>query len=1217
MSSPTNTSSVCTRFVHNAWKKDFCSNCFKSKEEHKTVKASTKQPLKQHQPDATPSKSSIKNSSAQKKKKYKVSFPKEVSEVIGFGGEWADSDHSSDDEEALKRQQEEEQQQLKMMAQKAAAEALSVEIVEQDYSKVTKSNTEFNTNINNLLASPTPSTESNIKRSFAALKLGTSSSPKETKKETLKITVLPFSTNSNKSHSKVTEIKQIFGSSASLNGSHPPPSPATKKSGQLTVSSTPLTNGHKTEVVSSCKVSTVVVNPPAMEEEAPPTTVTGPPVVNNSPEIVSVTEKSLLEEISETLEKNKSIELTSVKPPAEVVDAVPKRDAIRLEIKNPLNKVLPTTVPAEKQEGTVNNSPAGAKRPINRNVPITKDHVKPKISVFAKKFDLPPKEDDSDVSDLDTLDFYENVKGTDAKLKSGGQKNSSFFSSQLISDMFLTNKPISRHLKSVHSEVYDLSERTYGKITSDGLIMTKSLGTGDANDSHTSSNFDSSSSSSCSDEETNQRSESDSGIVANEYQNVVVVEQQKTVPEEEEGFFYDDVVKDTTGSAGGKKELFSPEKSRELAGEPDGSSETDSNSEVPALPSSSPPPSFGEEEEHEEEEERNVSVGQGDKPKVPLKPNGFLGKTNAKDLDEVDHQEETQRPVEKLTVSRESSLGSESKLKKGRAPNPPPSPEMLDTGIAPLRDEERSVDTEINTIYMRNPMANLKSSSPVIREKDKRGRATINPKFRSLNSINSFQKNVILNRATTPEPMPRKSLSMSHEDLLLDAGGVDGKTKSMKKTKLFSIKKFLRMGSSSTTNLHASSTSLANQKLSDIPVETRSENGDSPKAKPRLVIIHPIDINPSAVEVVKTPTSCTSTPDIPGKLSDDHKIVSGKPPAPPIRATSIESSKPNRPPPPKSVETRRKQQEHIVASQEIQKAVAGAKVVDTVYANLGEVRSAIAPRKPERTASMREREERQLELMKRRAAIKGRDPSPTEHQEQHLPGQVAPSPTMACQGKLPASKVEIFERNLVHGSPQGSVRGLAKQSGVEGIKSSVQKMTSTIDNYLKDRSEDHQEQQQQKQQDDPRPVTNLVANKFNSTNSILKDYGSSSSPSPGVAKKMHFSESVEMRHYEPVVVSQKQDRMSLPDVMDSVYGSATNLRQVAPKGPPVGKGFGQLPRAISMSYCGSEMGESEIYSPYSFCGSEAGGDVAYEDPQFGWNTGSVSGGGVIAAGRWR
>lgn len=49
-----------------------------------------------------------------------------------------------------------------------------------------------------------------------------------------------------------------------------------------------------------------------------------------------------------------------------------------------------------------------------------------------------------------------------------------------------------------------------------------------------------------------------------------------------------------------------------------------------------------------------------------------------------------------------------------------------------------------------------------------------------------------------------------------------------------------------------------------------------------------------------------------------------------------------------------------------------------------------------------------------------------------------------------------------------------------------------------------------------------------------------------------------------------------------------------------------LPRAISMSYCGSEMGESEIYSPYSFCGSEASCDVALGDPHDGWggNTGS-------------
>lgn len=38
-----------------------------------------------------------------------------------------------------------------------------------------------------------------------------------------------------------------------------------------------------------------------------------------------------------------------------------------------------------------------------------------------------------------------------------------------------------------------------------------------------------------------------------------------------------------------------------------------------------------------------------------------------------------------------------------------------------------------------------------------------------------------------------------------------------------------------------------------------------------------------------------------------------------------------------------------------------------------------------------------------------------------------------------------------------------------------------------------------------------------------------------------------------------------------------------------------------MSYCGSEIGESEIYSPYSFCGSEAG-DLAQGDINDGYQT---------------
>lgn len=1165
MSNMSTQSSVCSRFVHNAWKKDFCSNCFKSKEEHKVLKASSKQPLKQHQPDATPSKSSIKNGA--KKKKYKVSFPKEVSEVIGFGGEWADSDCSDFEEDNVA---------LPMPQPSAEPPSPDVVDMELDFSKLTKSNTDFNTNINNLISPPV---ESSIKRSFVALKLG-SSSPKEAKKETLKITVLPFSSNGNKTNSKVTEIKQFFGSSSSLNGNGLSSPTASNKKSQLTVSASPLAN-KPTEIVSNVVVNSVASNNidhqgvNAKFEEKPLQ------VINNSPEIVSVTEKSLLEEISETLEKNKSIELTNNNSngfKSSVVDAVPKKDAIRLEIKNPLNKVLPTS-PKEDNAPVVVH-----KRLINRNVPITKDHVKPKISVFSKKFETNNgKDEDSDVSDQEISDFYENVKGNDHKMPTS--KSSSFFSSQLISDMFLANKPISKHLKSVHSEVYDLSDRTYGKITSDGLIMTKSIG--DNTDSHTSSNFDSSSSSSCSDEEITQRSESDSGIVANEYQNVVVVEQQTTVPEErcdEDGMFYDDVHLDKTDSEC-KPEVFFVEKSRELAGEPDGSSDPDSNNEAPALPTSSPPAFTDSKQPSFIHGTTNTCPAPTptqlpttpDKPKVPVKPNNFFNKAQSPvpsvmEVDEPDHQNitESDSPREKLIVSRESSLGNDTKgtQKKGRAPNPPPSPD-LNSCVSLKTAEDRSADAEFNTIYMRNPMANLKSSSPVIREKDKRGRATINPKFRSLNSINSFQKNMILNRPTTPEPMPRKSLSMSHENLLLDG---DGKNKNMKKNKLFSIKKFLRMGSSS-TNLAASSPNL---KLGDIPAESRFESA-SPKAKPRLVIIHPIDINPSAVEVVKTTTPTSTTPDIGASKYADEKIVSGKPPAPPVRVNSMDAGKPSRPPPPKSVETRRKQQEHIVASQDLK---AGKSVPDSVYANLGEVRSAIAPRKPERTASMREREERQLELMKRRTAFKRSDDeratasTVSDAFEQHLPGQVmtpidVKKETTMGQGKLPASKVEIFERNINgnNASPQlqnGSIvtaplrhKDTLKGAGFissDGIKSSVQKMTSTIDNYLKDKNEE-QTARMEAEAVVPSPVTNLISNKFNSTNSILKDFGSPAS----MTKKMHFNESVEMRHYEPVVVC-KQDRMSLQDPIDvnngSGYGGGNNnLRHSAPKG--VSKSFGE------------------------------------------------------------
>lgn len=81
----------CPRFVQNAWKKDLCSNCFKSKEEHaavlQTIKSIPTTPPRLLN-NIPPAKSIIKttfsssSSSSKKNKKKAVNFPSEVCEVI-------------------------------------------------------------------------------------------------------------------------------------------------------------------------------------------------------------------------------------------------------------------------------------------------------------------------------------------------------------------------------------------------------------------------------------------------------------------------------------------------------------------------------------------------------------------------------------------------------------------------------------------------------------------------------------------------------------------------------------------------------------------------------------------------------------------------------------------------------------------------------------------------------------------------------------------------------------------------------------------------------------------------------------------------------------------------------------------------------------------------------------------------------------------------------
>lgn len=162
--------SQCTRFVQNAWKKNFCSNCYKTREEHEdtsssktaasmskmekismisaTTASSVKSIIKVNLPSSTAA------TSSKNRKKKSVNFPKEMSEIIGFdGGEWSDSNESDDDGYEIDDVSK-------------SGEVVYVE--DEHLQKITKNNTEFNMNNGNLLGDPTV----NIKKTFAALKLG-------------------------------------------------------------------------------------------------------------------------------------------------------------------------------------------------------------------------------------------------------------------------------------------------------------------------------------------------------------------------------------------------------------------------------------------------------------------------------------------------------------------------------------------------------------------------------------------------------------------------------------------------------------------------------------------------------------------------------------------------------------------------------------------------------------------------------------------------------------------------------------------------------------------------------------------------------------------------------------------------------------------------------------------------------------------------------------
>uniref|UniRef100_A0A034V2Q3 Serine-rich adhesin for platelets n=1 Tax=Bactrocera dorsalis TaxID=27457 RepID=A0A034V2Q3_BACDO len=1491
-------SSICPHFTQNAWKKDLCSNCFKSKDEHKagnstykytsamdrskfTTNLMSKLDLDTKKTDypnkhKSPSKSIMKKSFASLKTKtgkgktHKVTFPKNISEVIGVGGEWSDNDSDDDDDHDFMNIGNERDD-------NAATSTDDEETLE--LKRITRANTDFNMNNGNLLGDP----QENIKRSFAALKLGAPQVDKEGKKQTLKINVTPFGATTSTDNTKTaTSSITATTAKAKFETRVSEPSEPTmvvkqcatvvksiKKTTTAAPQATAIANATKITTIASTKTTTsymtasassLLSSAQAKQEALAASDSDG----KNSPPIERAMEKSLLDEISETLEKkqSESKKLATEKEVSTTAATSSGSESTASAMNGTLlattaSTAMPSKIKFEisSLSDAVENKPfPELKKPIARNPPITKDHAKPKINVFHKYSDS-----DSNCSDnengisayYDVVEqqiSYENLPdgkcdaqdkpsaaniGTAAATaaatenkctKNASNKNdtSIFSSSQYITDMLLSSK--------TRAASYNLHEGNFmtSKITSDGLIVTK-CSSDDALDS-TGSSFDGSS-----DEETSYnmiRSESDSGIgisIGNEYKNSGVekerVRVEKKLSVSTNNSDYEDIqvanqtnttttgktttkVTTTATAAAKAKTAFILEKSRELHGEPDGSADPDGSLEnkesnatqLPALPKSPPPtklidarPSFlhGLQKQHPP-----ILLK---KPDLPAKPvvsptcsplKTFVSKrtpTNAEQqvINQLHLVMSKSNENLSLSAATPEALKDDAKLKKGRAPNPPPeqktsappTPErdynaalefekargttadvaveekftkkvanaeqqsapptaQAQTEAEKKANNEQSIDAKMsvdrseadksnvtssqsaseqtataiaataaaanaavaavanpNSIYMRKVAPTTatnaahssltngtkNTASPVIREKDKRERATVNPKFRSLNTFVTQRSNALKNmqlqtatsslslkQSLTPEPLPKnhKNLSLSEEclpdvtqtnmtvnlptlpptsDKKLLTSQQQPTPPQKTKTK-FSIKKFLRMGASKTTdNLH---------KKDGIYSEICTGEEAGVVGKPRLVIIHPIDINPTAVEVVK---DITKTSD--AVTAQTVAVVTAKPPAPPLRnmdaQRSHELNKPARPPPPKSAELRRKQASiglNAVSMSVTDSPVgrkpgglstcdAGGSIKsksDNVYANLGEIRSSIAPRKPERTASMREREA-QLELARKRHAGTRNENADTisicssngdnvsyennsnsnnnhaytstnpngataantnnnnkrntnaNNSTQAMSPQLSPAdravtPTTTTQtagdGKPPiGSRTSTFERRK-------SDPKIAIANKLEIFENRTAGNTSTSSAAS---TVSHNEVRPTSLKDSVRKINSTIDSYLKDKRDYENMYEMVKSPS---SPPLPPTRSVDLNAGQRVLPPRRNnnnnniysDTMSVASYTRSEYGPGRNYG--------LNNSLANIPRIISASYCGSEAGEFEIYAPYSYYGSEAGGDVA-------------------------
>ncbi|CAD6208753.1 GSCOCG00003561001-RA-CDS [Cotesia congregata] len=282
-------------------------------------------------------------------------------------------------------------------------------------------------------------------------------------------------------------------------------------------------------------------------------------------------------------------------------------------------------------------------------------------------------------------------------------------------------------------------------------------------------------------------------------------------------------------------------------------------------------------------------------------------------------------------------------------------------------------EESLSTLFARNPVTSVKSDSPVVREKEKRERATsCSPKFSRTEDDESMNNPTYSGHINND--ISRKSVSLSEYSLnsysresLAGDNAVQDRDKKKGKSR-FSLKKLLRIGASRkemniTTCSHTFAESFDDDSGSiKITPSPSSSPREQANCKSRPEIIHPLEFNGAAVEVLRhdklinSPNQSSGRTDAcPDKSRYSQTVAHlGKPPSPPKNIQPSKNylhslMKKTNPSPP--LKDHKKLDDNWKASNNLTN--------DAIYANLaaedvaGEVRSGIAPSKPQRTSSMR------------------------------------------------------------------------------------------------------------------------------------------------------------------------------------------------------------------------------------------------------------------------